>query len=323
MLPLYPEIKPYARHTLAVDDLHSLYIDESGSPNGIPVLFIHGGPGGSCGRYDRRYFDPERYRIILYDQRGAGRSTPHAELTDNTSQNLVADIEKIRAHLGVEKWVLFGGSWGSTLSVLYAETHPENVLGMILRGIFLCRDEDIRWFYQEGASRIFPDYWQEFLVPIPEAERDDLLGAYYSRLTSNNELAKMAAAKAWATWEGRCSTLRPSNDVVNSFAEPHRALSISRIEAHYFMNKSFLEPNQLLNDAHKIADIPGIIVHGRYDMVCPLDGAFALHKAWPMSKLQIIRDAGHSSHEPGIIDALVHATNDMASDLSGNDDQRG
>lgn len=323
MQPLYPEIKPYARHNLAVDDVHTLYIDESGSADGIPVLFVHGGPGGGCGRYDRRYFDPEKYRIILFDQRGAGRSTPHAELRNNTSQELVADMERIRSHLGVEKWVLFGGSWGSTLSVLYAETHPERVLGAVLRGIFLCRDEDIHWFYQSGASRIFPDYWQEFIAPIPEAERENMLAAYYARLTSSNELAKMGAAKAWATWEGRCSTLRPSNDVVDSFAEPHRALSISRIEAHYFVNNCWLETNQLVRDAHKLADIPSIIVHGRYDMVCPLDGAFALHQAWPNSTLQIIRDAGHSAQEPGIVDALIHATNDMARDLSGEGDQRG
>lgn len=321
MLPLYPEIKPYARHNLAVDDIHTLYIDESGRIDGIPVLFVHGGPGGGCGRYDRRYFDPDKYRIILFDQRGAGRSTPHAELQKNTSQDLVADIERIREHLGVEKWVLFGGSWGSTLSLLYAETHPERVLGLILRGIFLCRDQDIHWFYQDGASRIFPDYWQDFLAPIPEAERGDMLKAYYSRLTGSNELAKMGAAKAWATWEGRCSTLRPSNEVVDSFSDPHRALSISRIEAHYFMHNSYLEPNQLLRDAHKLADIPGIIVHGRYDMVCPLDGALALHQAWPKSNLQIIRDAGHSAHESGIVDALVHATKDMAKDISGGGDE--
>lgn len=321
MQALYPEIKPFARHNLAVDDIHTLYIDESGSPDGIPILFVHGGPGGGCGRYDRRYFDPEKYRIILFDQRGAGRSTPHAELTNNASQDLVADIERIREHLGIEKWVLFGGSWGSTLSILYAETHPERVLGLILRGIFLCRDQDIHWFYQDGASRIFPDYWQDFLSPIPESERDNMLQAYYSRLTGSNELAKMAAAKAWATWEGRCSTLRPSNEVVDSFAEPHRALSISRIEAHYFMHNAYLEPNQLVRDAHKLADIPGIIVHGRYDMVCPLDGAVALHQAWPNSNLQIIRDAGHSAHEPGIVDALVRATRDMAKDLSGEGDR--
>ncbi len=323
MQPLYPDIKPYTRHNLAVDDRHTLYIDESGSPDGIPVIFVHGGPGGGCGRYDRRFFDPEKYRIILFDQRGAGRSTPHAELTDNTSQHLVADIEAIREHLNIDQWVLFGGSWGSTLSLLYAQTYPDKVLALILRGIFLCRDEDIQWFYQNGASRIFPDYWKDFIAPIPEEERGNLLSAYYQRLTGENELAKMAAAKAWSTWEGRCSTLRPSVQVVDSFSEPHRALSISRIEAHYFMNNSFLEQNQLLRDASKLADIPGIIVHGRYDMVCPLDGALALHDAWPNSTLQIIRDAGHSAQEPGIVDALVHATNDIANMLSGEGDQRG
>ena len=318
---LYPEIKPYARHELAVDDTHTLYLDESGDPDGIPVLFVHGGPGGGCGKYDRRFFDPEKYRIILFDQRGAGRSTPHAELKNNTSQDLVADMERIREHLGVDKWVLFGGSWGSTLSLLYAETFPDRVLGMILRGIFLCRDEDITWFYQSGAHRIFPDYWEDFISPIPEAERGNMLQAYYQRLTGSNELAKMGAAKTWSTWEGRCSTLRPNNDVVDSFAAPHRAVSIARIEAHYFMNNSYLQKNQLLNDAHKLENIPGIIVHGRYDVVCPLDGALALHKAWPRSNLQIIRDAGHSAIEPGITDALVHATNDMIQELSGEGDQ--
>jgi len=320
---LYPEIKPYARHELAVDDIHTLYLDESGDPEGIPVLFVHGGPGGGCGKYDRRYFDPEKYRIILFDQRGAGRSTPHAELQNNNSHELVADMERIREHLGVEKWVLFGGSWGSTLSLLYGQSHPDRVLGMILRGIFLCRDEDIEWFYQSGAGRIFPDQWEHFIAPIPEEERDNLLQAYYKRLTGSNELAKMAAAKAWAGWEGRCSTLRPSNEVVDSYTSPHRAVSIARIEAHYFINNSYLETNQLINNADKLEDIPGIIVHGRYDMVCPLDGALTLHKAWPGSTLQIIRDAGHSAQEPGITDALIHATNDMALELSGKGDQSG
>ena len=320
MTPLYPEIKPFARHNLAVDDTHTLYIDESGNKDGIPVLFIHGGPGSGCGKYDRRYFDPQKYRIILFDQRGAGRSTPHAELTDNNSQALVSDIEKIREHLNIEKWVLFGGSWGSTLALLYAESFPERVSGMILRGIFLCRKHELQWFYQEGADKIFPDYWEDFLQPIPENERGNMISAYYKRLTGDNELAKMGAAKAWSIWEGRCATLRPHPDVVKSYTDPHRATSLARIEAHYFMNDAFLEPNQLLNDAPKLEGIPGIIIHGRYDIVCPLDSAHALHKAWPGSELHIIRDAGHSALEPSITDALVKATNEIAKTLNGEGD---
>jgi len=290
MTPLYPEIKPYQRHELKVDDTHTLYIDESGIPDGIPLLFVHGGPGGACGKYDRRFFDPERYRIILFDQRGAGRSTPHSELTDNTTEHLIEDIEKIRNFLNIDKWVLFGGSWGSTLSLLYAQRYPEKVEAMILRGIFLCRNKDLHWFYQEGASRLFPDYWQDFIQPIPEAERDNFISAYYKRLTGDNEIAKMAAAKAWSLWEGRCATLRPSTDIVSSFSSPHRALSLARIEAHYFINNCFVEENQILNNVDKLAGIPATIVHGRYDSVCPLDNAVELHKAWADSELHIIRD---------------------------------
>ena len=321
MQNFYPEIKPYQRHQIAVEPPHELYVDESGNPNGIPVLFVHGGPGAGCGKYDRRFFDPEVYRIILFDQRGAGRSRPHAELLHNTTQKLVEDIETIRTALGIDKWVLFGGSWGSTLSLVYAQTHPERVLGLILRGIFLCRQEDIDWFYQEGASRLFPDYWEDFIDQIPEAEHDNLLAAYHRRLTGENQIQQMAAAKAWAGWEGRTATLKPSQEVVDSFTEPHRALSLARIEAHYFMNHSFLEPNQILRDAHKLAGIPGTIVHGRYDVICPLDNAYALHQAWQDSELIIIREAGHASREPGIVDALIRATDDMAKILLNTGDQ--
>jgi len=313
MLMFYPEIKPYARHQIAVEPPHELYVDESGNPDGVPVLFVHGGPGSGCGKYDRRFFDPEVYRIILFDQRGCGRSTPHAELEGNNLQALVADIEHIREQLGVEKWVLFGGSWGSTLSLVYAETYPERVLGLILRGIFLCRQRDLNWFYHEGgASAVFPDYWQDFVAPIPDAERDDLIAAYYERLTGDNELATMAAAKAWSLWEGRCATLRPNQDVVDSFSNPYKALALARIESHYFVNRAFLEDNQILRNAERLAGIPGIIVHGRYDMVCPLDNAFDLQRAWPDAELQIIRDAGHASREAGIVDALIRATDAMA-----------
>jgi proline iminopeptidase len=305
MLTLYPEIEPYARHHLAVDDTHELYLEESGNPDGIPVLVVHGGPGGGCEGYHRRFFDAERFRIILMDQRGAGRSTPLAELAHNTTADLVGDMEKVRHFLGIDRWMLFGGSWGSTLSLVYAQTWPENVLGLVLRGIFLCRPRDIHWFYQDGASRVFPDYWQDFLAPIPEGERDNLVAAYYRRLTSENELEQIQAAKAWSIWEGRCATLHPNPKVVEHFGHPHVAIALARIECHYFMNQSFLEPDQILRDAGRLAEIPGIIVHGRYDMVCPVENALALGRVWPGAEFRIIRDAGHSASEPAIIDALI------------------
>jgi len=312
VLLLYPEIRPYQTSMLDVGDGHQLYLEESGNPDGIPVLFVHGGPGAGCGRHDRCFFDPERYRIILFDQRGSGRSIPHASLDENHSLALIADMEAIRLHLSVERWLLFGGSWGSTLSLLYAQTFPERVLGMVLRGIFLCRQQDINWFYQLGASLIFPDYWEDYLHPIPKAERHELVNAFYRRLTGSNELAKMACAKAWSVWEGRCATLRPNPDIVESFADPHMAIALARIEAHYFYNNAFMGENQLLNGVGKLEGIPGIIVHGRYDMVCPLDNALSLHHLWHDSELHIVRDAGHASREPGIVDALIRATRAMA-----------
>lgn len=318
---LYPEIKPYARHELSVDELHTLYIEECGVSDGIPVVFVHGGPGAGSGSCDRRYFNPEKYRIILFDQRGAGRSQPHAELKNNTTDHLVADMEAIRQFLSVDKWVVFGGSWGSTLGLLYAQAFPENVLGLILRGIFLCRDKDLAWFYQGGADRIFPDYWQDFILPIPESERDNLMQAYYRRLTSSNEIAKMSAAKAWSVWEGHCATLRPNPEVVSQFADPHTALSLACIEAHYFVNKAFIKPNQIVENIGRLETIPGIIIHGRYDMVCPLDNATSLYDKWQEAELQIIRDAGHSAREPSIIDALVKATDEIARRLSGEGDE--
>ena len=320
MQPLYPEIKPYAQHELAVDDRHTLYVEECGDPDGLPVLFIHGGPGAGCSPHDRRFFDPEKFRIILFDQRGCGRSTPHADLQDNTTQHLIADIEKIREQLSIEKWLLFGGSWGATLSLLYTQSHAERVSGLILRGTFLCRENDLQWFYQSGADIIFPDYWQDFIKPIPESERDNMIAAYYKRLTGDNELAKMAAAKAWSLWEGQCATLRPSHEVVSTFSDTHLALSLARIEAHYFMNKGFIEPNQILNNASVLEGIPGIIIHGRYDIVCPLDNAYQLYKAWPDAELHIVRGAGHSSREPSIVDALIKATNAMALSIGGEGD---
>lgn len=311
MLNLYPDIEPYARHRLAVDEPHELYLEESGNPDGIPVLVVHGGPGGGCEDYHRRFFDAERFRIILMDQRGAGRSTPLAELEGNSTDTLVQDMETIRQFLGIDRWLLFGGSWGSTLSLVYAEAYPERVLGLVLRGIFLCRPRDIQWFYQEGASRVFPDYWQDFLAPIPEDERHDMVTAYYRRLTSANELEQIQAAKAWSIWEGRCATLHPNPKVVEHFGHPHVAIALARIECHYFMNNAFLEPDQIVRDAGRLADIPGVIVHGRYDMVCPLDNALALHRAWPEAELHIIRDAGHSASGPAIVDALLRGVEEV------------
>lgn len=311
MFSLYPDIKPYVSHSVQVDDLHTLHVEECGNPDGLPVVFVHGGPGAGCEAYHRRFFDPNVYRIVLFDQRGAGRSTPHAELVRNTTGHLVSDMERIRTHLNIERWVVFGGSWGSTLGLVYAETHPDKVLGLILRGIFLCRRWEIQWFYQEGASRLFPDYWEDYLKTIAPAERGDMVSAYYKLLTGDNEIARMAAAKAWATWEGRCSTLKPRSEVVHQFGDPRTALSLARIECHYFMNDSFLAPDQILSNAHRLKDIPGVIVHGRYDVVCPIQNAWELHDAWPEAELKIIADAGHSATEPGIVDALVSSTRAM------------
>lgn len=312
MRKAFPAIRPYSTQSIAVTEPHQLYIEESGNPEGIPVLFVHGGPGGGTRQTDRCFFDPDKYRIILFDQRGSGQSKPHASLEDNNTAALVADIEVIRTTLGIERWVIFGGSWGSTLGLIYAQTYPGLVLGLILRGIFLCRDEDIQWFYQHGASQVFPDYWQQYMQIIPEAERGDMLQAYYTRLTGDNDIERMAAAKAWSVWEGRCATLHANDALVDHFSNPHMAMAMARIEAHFFINKAFLEPNQIINNAHRLKDIPGTIVHGRYDMVCPVNQAFDLSHAWPEAKLKIIADAGHSSSEPGTTDALLCATEQLA-----------
>ncbi len=312
MVGTYPEIKPYATHQLRVDAIHTLYIEESGEPEGIPVLFLHGGPGAGCEPYHRRFFDPNRYRIILFDQRGCGRSTPHAELKGNYTGNLISDIEAIRELLGVNGWLVFGGSWGSTLALAYAEAHPDQVLGLVLRGIFLCRPREIEWFYQRGADRIFPDHWQDYLSVIPEEERGDMLVAYYRRLTGTDEIARMAAAKAWSLWEARTASLLPNKELIEHFSDPHVALSIASIECHYFVNNAFLEPDQLLGNADRLSDIQGIIVQGRYDLICPMESAWELHNAWPNSELRIIDDAGHAASEPGITRALIQATDYFA-----------
>jgi proline iminopeptidase len=311
----YPEIKPYVTHRLRVDDIHTLYIEESGEPDGIPVLFLHGGPGAGCQPFHRRFFDPNRYRIILFDQRGCGRSTPHAELRANDTGRLISDIEAIRALLGIREWLVFGGSWGSTLALAYTQAHPGQVLGLILRGVFLCRKREIDWFYQDGASRVFPDYWQEYLSVVPESERGDMLKAYHRRLTGMDEVARMAAAKAWSLWEARSASLLPAKELIHHFSDPHVALSLARIESHYFIHDAFLEPNQLLRDVDRLSGIPGIIIQGRYDLICPMESAWQLHQAWPGSELKIIDDAGHSADEPGIGQALVQATDLFAGEL--------
>jgi proline iminopeptidase len=313
---LYPPIRPYGTRRITVDAIHTLYVEESGNRNGIPAVFLHGGPGAGCEPTHRRFFDPERYRIVLFDQRGSGRSTPHAELAENTTGHLVADLEHIRQALGIDRWLVFGGSWGSTLALAYAETFPERVLALVVRGIFLCRDDEIRWFYQEGASWVFPDWWEDFVAPIPMAERDDLLAAYHQRLTGDDEVARMAAAKAWSIWEGRTATLLPNADVQAFFADPHVALSLARIESHYFVNHAFLEPNQLLRDVQRVARIPGAIVQGRYDLICPLRSAWELHQGWPAAELRIVPDAGHAAFESGIRAALVEATDRFARELA-------
>lgn len=316
MTDLYPEIDAAAIHRIGVGDGHELYVEECGNLGGIPALFLHGGPGAGIEPYHRRFFDPARYRTVLFDQRGSGRSTPHAGLEANDTWKLVADIEEIREYLGIDRWLVFGGSWGSTLALAYAESHPERVTGLVLRGIFLCRPHEIRWFYQQGTSRLFPDYWEDFLAPVPEARRGDLLHAYHELLTGDDELVQLRAAKAWSIWEARTASLDANIDVIKHFSNSALALSLARIECHYFVNDSFLEPDQLLRDADRLAGIPGVIVHGRYDAICPLENAWQLHRAWPESELRIIPGAGHSAAEPGIRSALVEATDGFADCLA-------
>jgi proline iminopeptidase len=311
MHTLYPEIKPYAEHSIQVSDLHTIHVEECGNPKGLTVLVVHGGPGAGSDPVLRRFFDPEKYRIVLFDQRGSGRSTPHAETQENTLSHLIQDMEQIRETLEIEKWVLFGGSWGATLSLAYAQAHPESVLSMILRGVFLCRDQDIEWLYQQGASRIFPDYWKDFLAAVSPDYRDDLLSGYHAAITGGNDLVRMAAAKAWCKWEGSCSTLKPNQHLVEHFIDPHFALSMATMCVHYFKQRGFLAQNQLIDDCEKIQTIPTVIIHGRYDIVCCMDNAQALHDALPNSSLQVVREAGHSAMDPALTDVLIRATNEM------------
>lgn len=300
---------------LAVSPVHQIYYEQCGKSDGLPVVFLHGGPGGGIIPDYRRFFDPKVYRIILFDQRGSGKSTPHASLEENTTWHLVADIEKLRVQLSIERLIVFGGSWGSTLALAYAETHPERVRALILRGIFLCRPKEIQWFYQEGASAIYPDVWEHYLKPIPENERDDLVSAYYRRLTSDDHAVRLEAARAWSIWEASTSKLFPDPNLIEEFGEDEFALAFARIECHYFMHNSFFETdNYLIENVGKIRHIPAVIVQGRYDVVCPLMSAWELHRAWPEANFQIIPDAGHSAMEPGIRSALVEATDRFRSD---------
>ncbi len=309
----YPPIEPFDQGSLAVDSIHTIYYEQSGNPKGKPVVFVHGGPGGGTDPRQRRFFDPARYRIVLFDQRGCGRSTPHASLENNTTWDLVRDMERLRTHLGIERWQVFGGSWGSTLGLAYAETHPERVTEIVLRGIFLLRKWEIDWFYQEGASRIFPDAWDAYLQHIPEAERGDLLWAYHKRLTSPDPSVAIQAAKAWSIWEGSTSCLFPDSELVRKMGGDLFALAFARIECHYFVNKGFFDhEDALLRDATKLSKIPTVIVQGRYDVVCPARSAWDLSRALPGAELVIVPDAGHSAMEPGILDALIRATDRFA-----------
>ena len=313
MRTLYPPIEPTKSGMLKVDDRHSLYWEECGNPDGKPVVMLHGGPGGGCNAAMRRFHDASKYRIVLFDQRGAGRSTPHADLVDNTTWDLVADIERIREMLGIEHWQVFGGSWGSTLALAYAEKHPERVTELVLRGIFMLRRWELEWFYQEGASRLFPDQFEPYREFIPEAERGDLMAAYHKRLTSDDEATRLEAARRWSIWEGGTSYLRVPEDYADSHGDAQFALAFARIENHYFVNKGFFDADdQLLRDVGRIADIPGVIVHGRYDVVCPVANAWELHQAWPKAELVISAASGHSGFEAENVDALVAATDRFA-----------
>ncbi len=309
---LYPAIEPFQSDFLDVGNGHQLYYEQSGNPHGKPVVVLHGGPGGGSSAPMRQFFNPDIYRIVMFDQRGAGKSRPHASLVENTTWDLVGDIEVLREALQIRRWQVFGGSWGSTLALAYAQTHPEHVTELVLRGIFMLRAKEIHWFYQHGASEIYPDRWQHYLAPIPDAERSNLLYAYYRRLTGDDEQARLEAARAWSVWEGSTSFLRPNALATEQFGEAQHALAMARIECHYFMNNGFMDDAQLLRDIGKIRNIPAAIVQGRYDVVCPAVSAWELHQAWPGSHLEIIEDAGHSAFEPGNASALVNATDHFA-----------
>ena len=305
----YPPIEPNAQGHLRVSDLHEVHWEESGRPDGTPVVFVHGGPGGGTSPDQRRFFDPSAYRIVLFDQRGCGQSRPHASLEENTTWDLVADMERIREHLGIDRWVVFGGSWGTTLGLAYAEAHPECVRALVLRGIFLLRPLELRWYYQQGASFVFPEAWEAFVAPIPEAERSDLMAAYSRRLLSDDREERLRAARAWSVWEASTSWLLLDPAHVTSFGEDDFAEAFARIENHYFVNGGFFShPEQLLDDVDRMRHIPAVIVQGRYDMCCPMTTAWDLHRRWPEADFQVVPDAGHAAAEPGTMDRLVTAT---------------
>jgi len=312
---LYPPISPYRTGYLKVTGGHRLYFEESGNPEGKPAIFLHGGPGGGTEPRMRRFFNPRKYRIVLFDQRGCGRSRPHASLSDNTTWHLVADIEALRVHLGVDRWLVFGGSWGSTLALAYAEKYPRRVSELVLRGIFLLRRSEIDWFYQnpEGAASIYPDLWEKYVAPIPRSERRDMVRAYYRRLRSRSRKRMLRAARAWSIWEAATSYLRSDTDYIAKFRQSALAAAFARIECHYFINRGFFNHDgELLDQVWRIRRIPGVIVQGRYDIVCPLRSAWDLHRAWPQADLRIVADAGHSAFEPGTARELVRATDAFA-----------
>ena len=308
----YPPIEPYASGRLAVGDGHEIYWERCGTPGGKPVVFLHGGPGGGCTANHRRLFDPKRYDVLLFDQRGCGRSVPHAKLEENTTWHLVADIERLREMAGIARWQVFGGSWGSTLALAYAQRHSERVSELVLRGIFLLRRFEIHWYYQYGASLLFPEKWKRFLAPIPEAERGDLVAAYRRRLVGEDPAERIRAARAWSAWEGETLTLRPDPAVFEGFHDDEFALAFARIENHYFTHEGWLEEGQLLRDAERLRAIPGAIVQGRYDMATPPVSAFDLHERWPEAEFHVIEDAGHAVSEPGILDRLIRITDAFA-----------
>jgi proline iminopeptidase len=312
MRTFYPEIEPYDHGMLDVGDGHQVYWELCGNPQGKPVVFLHGGPGGGCTPTQRRLFDPEKYRILLFDQRGCGRSTPYASLEANTTWHLVADIERLRGMLGIEKWMVFGGSWGSTLALAYAETHPERVSELVVRGIFTLRRSELLWYYQEGASWLFPDKWEGFLAPIPEDERGDLMAAYRRRLIDPDPAVQAKAARAWSLWEGETITLLHNQDYSDQFGDAHYAIAFARIENHYFVHEGWFEEGQLIRNAHRLKDIPGVIIQGRYDIATPPKTAWDLHKAWPEAKFIMVPDAGHAVSEPGILHHLIETTDAFA-----------
>ena len=312
MRSLYPPIEPFDHGHLDVGDGHRIYWEMCGNPLGKPAVFLHGGPGGGSSPVHRQLFDPQAYRVLIFDQRGCGRSLPHASLEANTTWHLVADIERLRALMGVESWLVFGGSWGSTLALAYAQTHPERVSALVLRGIFTLRRAELLWYYQEGASWLFPEKWERFLAPIPPDERQDLIAAYRRRLTHPDPAVQIEAAQAWSLWEGETITLLPNEGFSAQFGDPHYALAFARIENHYFVNEGFFAEGQLLRDTHRLKEIPGVIIQGRYDVATPPATAYALHKAWPESRYILVPDAGHAFSEPGILHHLIEATDAFA-----------